>query len=442
MGKELFGSQDVANVNALVQVLNAFNIAGMKLEILTVAHETKNVKCLVENAISELAAQKIRLHLLFDLCMAYKNFVGKSAFVLSNNTATKMLFDVLPENFKRSAVARIALWLKSFVPLTGEYTNLSGLSGIKSFLSEDFYTSHIIESLEYADLISDYNAAVLGNKPLNYESFVVRVDLLINKLFEINDSNKNIDAIVELLVAKLMLIKEQVLMFDKNLADVAQNTAKLELLTKFKVLLFENKNFKTLRSNKAFTGTFDLFVSIVKSYFATKTADQASLAKLLELKQLLLNMKQENQPGRFMRFLGKKASELVVLDEMLSILEGVIKEITGANTKTGGILTDGMNMLEQLKTAGFDGSMIAELAGAFFNKRFKSTQDAALFIAAKTGPVWMKKIVPFLPDDLRPTVSALLNTLVDVKSAMGAIDEAVSGNVESVVATSLDKDIV
>lgn len=430
--------KDVANVPALANILNVFNVASMKLEILTVAHELKNINFLVANAISDLDVQKIRLKLLFNLCTTYKNFVGKSAFTLSNNTATKMLFDVLPDNFKRSSIVCVLTWLKK---------SSRDLSSIKSFLSEDFYAKYIVESLEYMNLILDYNSTLFGNKPLKSDVFVNRIDSLINELFKINE-NKNIEAIVELLVAKLMRIKEQVWIFDENLSNISKNTAKLELLSRFKVLVFENKSFKTLRSNKLAAHTLDLFIVGVRQYLVSENVDQVNLAKLFEIKHLLLNLKQEYLPtpkGKLAKMLDfgcgwlgyieKEISELTVICEMLSILEGVIKEVTSVNSKTGNIVSEGMNMLEQLKTAGFDGSMIAELAGAFLNKRFKTWQEAITFIAAKTGPVWMKKIVPFLPEDIQSTASALLNVLVDAKSATGAIDEAVNDNAESVVAT-------
>lgn len=416
------------NTAQLIELFKAFRRACIKIEILTVQHETQNTSFLVENAVSDLTAEKIKLQVLYDLCLSYyknRDIYTIKNIPVSNKDLTKFVLKALPEQFRLSFFANVLRWFNK---------TSRDLSWLKAFLSQDFYLIETLLCEEYLGLVASYNAFVLFGKSLNISTFTAQIDELVNKLFAATPYNQYTNNVVELLIAKLIYIKNQAVALDIQQTTSNQNSAQLKLFSKFKVLM-QNKNFRTFRLNKNFGHIFDLFINKIQRFFATKDLAQTNLAELFELEQLIINLKEENlpqEPGKLFKLLKifdsgfKKQNLIIILDEMLVIVTGAINEITKTDSKNGrSILGDGMTLIHQLKDVGFDGTTLKDIAGAFLNQKFKNTQDAVIYIAAKTGPAWLAKVVPFLPEEIRGTVSSILNLLVETKSSTDGLFEMI-----------------
>lgn len=433
----LNGKYSAENTKQLIALFKAFRSASIKVDILTIQHETENTNFLIGNAISNLEAEKIKLQILFDLCTIYKN--NKNKFALSNKDITKIVLKSLPEQLRFSLFASIIL---RFTILRFTET-AKKVSWLKTFVSQDFYSNQPALAEEYLGLISTYNAFVLNNKDLNLTCFKMQVDTLINKLFAVETKNQYMTDIIELLTAKLIYIKNQAQALSAQSELTNQNNPKLKLFSKFKVLML-NKNFGRFALNKNFGHFFNLFTNNIQKYLTTNEPAQSNVAELFELEQLIKNLRDENLPkepnviSKAFKIFNpgfKKEPLIIVLDEMLEIVTGAINTITKNDSLNGHtVLSNGINLINQLRGAGFDGTMLKDIAGAFLNQKFNTTQDAIMFIAAKTGPVWIKKVVPFLPDEIRGAASTALSLLVETKDSTAGLFEMLTPDESNLVA--------
>jgi hypothetical protein len=368
-----------------------FKSACLKIEVLAV------------HKMLDLQAQKIKLKILTDLFAVYKKSQGKKVLEYSNKLVYSIVLNALPDDFKCSLFKRIMLWFR---------TKSREASQIRSLIFQDYCAENIILADRYLDLITQFNNYYFGGKKLDFDAFVAQVHDLVQQLMKEQSENYSLNTVINLMIEKLIAVREQVVNFCQNVEGIGLQADKLKLMARFKVLL-EDSNFKKCRADKRFATVIDLFVGRMQQLFGGNGMEPSDLINLFELEQKVSNLSESLRLGCLPRCFSKQSDELIVLNEIAEIISEVNNDIKNkiSGQGSGSLVEDGLSLLKQLKNAGLKESLFTEVAGEFMHKKFTSLTEVVAYVGLKTSPIWLKTVLPMLPSKLGSTVSSVLAAL-------------------------------
>ena len=406
-------------VERLSEVIYWFKFACLNLELLSVSNGESKLAVLSQ-PLDFVEIQQAKFKILSKMLSLYRPSLEKdvalcSASEFSEKRVNRIVFECLPERLQYS------VWSYALLGATQSSSQAYYLSKI---LSSNFYTQKIILSEEYLDIVSSfYKAQKLGHE-LDYLLFYNKIDKLILDFSVTRSATtcKNLTLAIELLLSKLIKIKNDVAKFYKPALLLQDNPYKAKLLVRYKLLL-EDKNLELFCTDKQFYEFFDLYCCVLQNFFVSTASNQTLAVKLFELEcklEKLLNDKQTAFWKKILKkVLYKKDQSITVLDEIAKLLSdasalankdlypkenGLLSNIFSGNwVDTGSFKNAGISSAETF----------VEFMGYLFNRKFDNFKAAAFFLLARTSPVLaaglVHKILPYLSGDMKTKVSSLMD---------------------------------
>ncbi len=415
----------------LSEVIYWFKFACLNLEALSVSSEDSKVSVLQE-PLDFAEMQKAKLKIFGSLIDTGR--IHPMAY--PEKSVRSIIFKSLPSRLQSSLIQYV---------LCGITQSSAQAYYLSKILSQNFYAEKVVLSEEYFEIISTfYKAQKLGGQ-LDVDSFLNKIEEAINAFatdrasMQTSGKNSSSNLILELLLTKLIKIKNDVVKFYKPALNFKDNQEKAELLIRHKLFL-ESKKYELLYSNKQFCEFFNLYCTFLQDFFANKLQPQVADRRLFELECLLADLiimtksklKQNVETSKIelvKQLIIKYVLELDAKDPALTALVDMGKILETAR----GLINKDLKVGEKgffasIKDAIFSGNWID--SGKFkgvgagtaqtmvdfleyaFDRKFENFKEAAFFLLARTSPVLaaglIYKIMPYLSGDLQEKASKVI----------------------------------
>lgn len=444
--KKLTSLGDIGVANApwytqrLREIIYWFKFACLNLEALSVSSEDSKLSMLKEplDFVEMQHAKLAILDCLFDL---YNPSLKKGPVPLmwveySEKSVRSIIFESLPDRLQSSIIQYI---------LCGITLSSAQAYYLSKILSQNFYEKNIVLSEEYFEIISIfYTTQKLGGQ-FDIDAFINKTEDIINAFATNRNSsrtsckNSNSNLVLELLLTKLIKIKNDVVKFYKPNLNFKDNQEKAKLLIRYK-LLIENKKFELLFTNKQFCAFFDLYCNFLQDFFANKIQPQVADLRLFEVECMLADLiimikgklKQDVAPSKIelaKQLLLKYALELDAKEPMITTLVDMGKILeTARDLINKDLKIDKKGFFANIRDAIFSGNWIdsekikgmgtgtsqtvVDFLEYAFDRKFENFKEAAFFLLAKTSPVLaaglIYKVMPYLSGNLQEKASKLI----------------------------------
>ena len=401
----------------LSEIIYWFKFACLNLEALSVSTEDAKFSALQE-PLDFVEMQQAKLKILGSLLDMYqpslkKGHVPLAWVVYSEKSVRSIIFRSLPNRLQSSIISYI---------LCGLTTSSAQAYYLSKILSQNFYAKKVVLSEEYFEISSTFYKAQKFGESLDVDAFLNKIEEVING-FAANRTSQNssCNLVLELLLTKLIKIKNYVVKFYKPNLNFKDNQEKAKLLIQYKLFL-ENKKFELLFSNRQFCTFFDLYCNFLQNFFANKLQSQAADLRLFEVECMLENLLKDKQISWLMQQLYKKDPGIAVLDDMKKILENirmlVNKDLKISEKGFFAGIKDAIfsgNWIDAGKVKGVgtgSSQTIVDFMEYAFDRKFENFKEAAFFLLSKTSPVLaaglIYKVMPYLSGNLQEKASKLI----------------------------------
>ncbi|MFH1254186.1 MAG: hypothetical protein V1646_02010 [bacterium] len=437
----------------LSEIIYWFKFACLNLETLSVSTEDAKFSALQE-PLDFVEMQQAKLKIFGSLLDMYQPSLKKGQVPLAwteytEKSVRSIIFRSLPNRLQSSVISYI---------LCGITQSSKQAYYLSKILSQNFYAEKVVLSEEYFEIASTFYKAQKFGESLDIDAFLNKIEEVINGFAasrtSMQTSSKNIECnlVLELLLTKLIKIKNDVVKFYKPNLNFKDNQEKAKLLIRYKLFL-ESKKFELLFSNRQFCTFFDLYCNFLQDFFANKLQSQAADLRLFEVECMLENLLKDKQISWLMQQLYKKDPGIAVLDDMKNILES-IRIVINKDLKISAKgffagIKDAIfsgNWIDTGKVKGIgtgSSQSIVDFMEYAFDRKFENFKEAAFFLLAKTSPVLaaglIYKVMPYLSGNLQEKASKLIGGPELGESGQSVTDSAESKLSENAISRDGNK---
>ena len=437
----------------LSEIIYWFKFACLNLEALSVSTEDTKFSALQE-PLDFVEMQQAKLKIFGSLLDMYQPSLRKGQVPLAwteytEKSVRSIIFRSLPNRLQSSVISYI---------LCGITQSSKQAYYLSKILNQNFYAEKVVLSEEYFEIASTFYKAQKFGESLDVDAFLNKIEEVISGFAADRNSShastksSSSNLILELLLTKLIKIKNDVVKFYRPNLNFKDNQEKAKLLIRYKLFL-EDRKFELLFSNRQFCTFFDLYCNFLQNFFANKLQSQAADLRLFEVECMLENLIKDKQISLLMQLLRKKDPGLAVLDDMAKLLENIRvlinKELNVNGKGFFASIKDTIFSGNWIDTGKFKGmgagtsQTVVDFLEYAFDRKFENFKEAAFFLLARTSPVLaaglIYKVMPYLSGDLQEKASKLIGGSELGESGQSVTDSAESKLSENAISSDNNK---